>query len=71
MSCRNSEHTLHIYGKYLAERENRLGDKTEIQNDLDSQKNWFKHQYLFHKYLLRSSFVSDSSTEYKNRVPVL
>lgn len=37
MSCRNSEHALHIYGTHLAERENRLGDKTDIQNDFDRQ----------------------------------
>lgn len=58
MSCEHSEHAFQTYGRHWAERESRLDDSTEIQNDLDSQENWFRHQYLFPKYLSRSSFVS-------------
>lgn len=61
MFCRDSEHTFQIYGRPWAERENRLDDRFEIQHDFDSQEKWFRQQYLFHKYLPRSSFVSDPS----------
>lgn len=54
MKVMQKQHALHIYGKHWAQRENSLGDRTEIQNDLDSQEYWFRYQYLFHSYLPRS-----------------
>lgn len=51
MPSRDSDSAFQIYGRHWAERENRLDERTEIQNDLDSQENWFRHQYLFHQYL--------------------
>lgn len=43
MPSRDSDSAFQIYGRHWAERENRLDERTEIQNDLDSQENWFRH----------------------------
>ena len=63
MPSRDSECAFQIYARHWGERQNRLDDRTEIHNDLGSQENWFRHQYLFHEYLPRSNFVSDPGTK--------